>query len=777
MTYYDDYSLMSNDSLQFDDTQGYAASEKLNAVQGLPTGSMTRILNPDTGESNWLETATYYDYRYRPIQAISTNLEGGVDKETMFYDFSNNVTGTVSRHKRNAAAVEQKITKEVSFDHANRHLVTTHQLGDVAADKVTLVENKYNELGQLVDKKLHKGYTDNSFMQSVDYSYNARGWLVSINNSELSGADEARHGDFFGMKLHYNSGFDVLQFNGNIAGMKWRNVLDEHEQSYGFLYDDLHRIKMADYAAKNMTGWMHDAAGYQVRLLNFDDNGNIKALERRGLMSQDPLTGLKTFGVIDNLGYTYFANQLTKVADAGDATKGFKNNTPDVENEYTYDANGNLDRDLNKEIDTIRYNFLNLPEEIKWSNGNRIVNTYTASGTKLKQKVVKDTLVKERFYSGQFLYEDSVLHTIFTDEGRIVNYAATEHSLPAEPWRSDYQYHLKDHLGNVRSTFSSIRGTDSLTYEATMEPGHPDTALFNNLETAHHDVPHNHTPGGTYAAYLYGAGAIVGPAIAIPVSKGDTVRMEVWAQYKKRKSETTALADLAEAVALAFGGVPPAGGEGPDALYTLLNGAAGLVGLVGTSDQDDPPNATLNYLFFDENFQFPANPVLGVDFGFEEVSAAAQEFGWEQLTLEKTVGKKGYLYIYVANETQGDKVWFDDMTITQFEHPVVQSDDYYPFGLAFNSYSSGVENDFLYKGGAERQDELDLNVDFTRYRMGDPAMGRWWQVDPLSDAMVEWIPYDYSFNNPIRYNDAEGDCPTCEPALSKRVFSLKSPHK
>jgi len=99
--------------------------------------------------------------------------------------------------------------------------------------------------------------------------------------------------------------------------------------------------------------------------------------------------------------------------------------------------------------------------------------------------------------------------------------------------------------------------------------------------------------------------------------------------------------------------------------------------------------------------------------------------------------------------------------------------DNIPFGLAFNSYVSGVKNDYLYNQGSkttfqglegkefktERQPELQ--VDMSRYRTYDFALGRWWQVDPLADSMQWQSPYSGMDNNPIRYNDPEGDCPTC----------------
>jgi uncharacterized protein RhaS with RHS repeats len=50
-------------------------------------------------------------------------------------------------------------------------------------------------------------------------------------------------------------------------------------------------------------------------------------------------------------------------------------------------------------------------------------------------------------------------------------------------------------------------------------------------------------------------------------------------------------------------------------------------------------------------------------------------------------------------------------------------------------------------------------VDLTKFRVYDPALGRWWQVDPKTDDLASWTPYNYGFNNPVRFNDPMGDCP------------------
>jgi RHS repeat-associated protein len=67
----------------------------------------------------------------------------------------------------------------------------------------------------------------------------------------------------------------------------------------------------------------------------------------------------------------------------------------------------------------------------------------------------------------------------------------------------------------------------------------------------------------------------------------------------------------------------------------------------------------------------------------------------------------------------------------------------------------------------ERQEELGLNVDMTKFRMYDYALGRFTSIDPLADANPQesWTPYQYAYNNPIRYNDPYGDCPNCITGL------------
>jgi RHS repeat-associated protein len=125
----------------------------------------------------------------------------------------------------------------------------------------------------------------------------------------------------------------------------------------------------------------------------------------------------------------------------------------------------------------------------------------------------------------------------------------------------------------------------------------------------------------------------------------------------------------------------------------------------------------------------------------------------------------GYLYTYVTNESvnPNTSVYFDDFTMVHTRSTsalqVVQTTDYYPFGLSMAAQSyqkqTALDNDYLYNG-KELQDEHNLGWLDYGARMYMPELGRWGVVDPLAEIAYSLTPYRYAFNNPIIVTDPDG---------------------
>ena len=89
----------------------------------------------------------------------------------------------------------------------------------------------------------------------------------------------------------------------------------------------------------------------------------------------------------------------------------------------------------------------------------------------------------------------------------------------------------------------------------------------------------------------------------------------------------------------------------------------------------------------------------------------------------------------------------------------LEENNYYPFGLKHSGYTAATigNKNYNYKyNGKELQTDLDINLYDYGARNYDPAIGRWFNIDPLAEKMRRHSPYNYAFNNPVYFIDPDG---------------------
>ncbi len=464
-------------SLLSDNSTANAVSTK-----DLPVMNLVKNIEDD----NWTKNYVYYDTKGRIIGTYSINHLGGYTKTESDLDFGGVPQKSNVYHVRKPGESGITVKQRYLYDFQNRLLQHYHQV-DTKPEEL-LSENTYNELSQLVNKKVGNN------LQSIDYTYNIRGWLTEVNKNQMAAADLG--GKLFSYRIKYNqkdgianpdpaqfAGKNVVpRYNGNIAEVDWRAVESVGvnpsltPKRYGYAYDSLNRITAGYYQNPN-----NPYSKENTESVSYDQNGNITSLYRTSVTEY----GTNTATVIDNLSYAYAGNQATNIHDSSQNFAGYEGGG----NTIVYDQNGNMTNMPDKGISSIKYNYLNLPNYLnlnRFGNEQVTINTkYRADGTRLRKEnttittgVNGDTTTTGiTDYLDGFQYFSSVNpsgggmgsmsaramqpQTFSIDQAKTTPPAKTPDLkfLPTAEGFYDYTkdqyiYQHKDHLGNVRVSYA-----------------------------------------------------------------------------------------------------------------------------------------------------------------------------------------------------------------------------------------------------------------------------------------------------------------------------------
>lgn len=725
-----------------------------NYVNGKLVASQTRIL--DNGLANnftntpWITTVSFYDERGRTIQTHTLNPWNTQDWDvsTTQYNFKNQPVLEILQHYSWTQNTKPSTLIRTKYEYGSKtgRLETVTQKIDAGLWQ-PLAGYIYDEMGQVKVKWLGN-------VEEQVYSFDIRGKNTGINADSLMMTSVVSNTKTFFSKLHYDHGYSMPRYDGQISGFQWR-VRGSDVMSYGYEYDAVNRMTNAEFRAYNNFGgttqWNKSNIDFTVSNISYDPNGNMLTMDQRGYdANMNPAD-------IDLLSYTYNnGNQLQKVEDNGVASvnyiKDFDNGTTGSNNDYQYDLNGNLQADANKNITSITYNHLDLPLTVTTPNGT-IENIYSSAGELLQKTIVENGNTKIYRYWGPFVYLDDDIDHLLHQEGRARYDGGTQ--------SFTYDFFVKDHLGNVRTVVEGSNSYDKIEYHAGWEiiSANIEEGIFDQVGEVRDNKPLS-IPSDLMSGKLNGAmpGERIGASILVHTMAGDQFNLSAYGYYEtvedtydQYATSDAMMSSLTDALTGAAGGGEGDGGSNPvtviNNLLTPTNYAL-YDNIKNSATNNQYPRAYLNYLVFNESFELQPQYTRVV-----QLQGGANAWHQMQMPTNMVMPITGYLMVYLSNESTMD-VYVDNEYLIHYQSNLLEENHYYPHGLVIDAGNQGVvpKNNYLHQG-KKLQPELGLELYDFHARQYDPQIGRFWGIDP-----ADQFPNGYTGmgNDPANMIDPSG---------------------
>jgi len=413
---------------------------------------------------------------------------------------------------------------------------------------------------------------------------------------------------------------------------------------------------------------------------------------------------------------------------------------------------------------------LNLPTRITFAGNKEIAYTYDAAGTKLSKTATQNgTAISQTDYVNGHIYQDGQLEFFGMPEGRM--YAQRDANGNFEALKPEY--HLTDHLGNLRVAWRPEQASSGRSFLMTAEPENKanEDTTFQNLAEAPRAKGFESPTAVSLSQY--------DPAIKkefIPLEKNQEVEVSVLGLREILQS-TEEESDIPTSTGKTKNGIVP--------IPIIVNGTnthnsgdvakqgsvrANLLGIIPFAKKlfskkekqqmavapKPLPEGELVISFYD------TSKVL-----LEEKTLKLSEINsWETLSFSTKAEEKGYVSAKIQG-TSAAPVSFDNFSISLkslYSAKLYQENHYYPFGMNMKGLESSdkqsvqnkKEHEFQFNSQTEREESFGLFWDETPFRNYDSQLGRLWGVDKMAETMPSMTPFHYGFNNPIVFNDPTG---------------------
>jgi RHS repeat-associated protein len=459
------------------------------ALSGIASGYTQRNVNGKTSKSSNGNITSWYSYDERgrvewtvqQLTGTTTGTAGGDFSSTASdrvktldyaYDISSHLLQTIFQKNVNGERLDHFYT----YDQMQRlKKVQTSLSGGVLVEHA---EYLYYLHGPL--KRTELGDT----LQGLDYVYTIDGMLKAINHPYLDTSDVGKDSysgahshfgkDIFGMMLEYydndyvrgarfqttanltSSGYSNY-FNGNVRSWTWNQsacTTGTALAQYSYKYDAKYQLIEADFGTHSTSTNQYTASGssiYKVYGITYDKNGGLLTLRRN---DQSGSTASK-----DYINYVYNTNQ--------NSLQKTQNSVPSDTRNYTYDVTGRTVSCTN----SLGAN----PNYLSYDYSGKVTGVYKdASKTQPLATFLYDEKghrIRKTQYNSSSPYNATAhIYYVSDAQGTVLSvysvtvgssavqeeiyiYGKSRIGLVNKYGTSNYEYEIKDHLGNVRANF------------------------------------------------------------------------------------------------------------------------------------------------------------------------------------------------------------------------------------------------------------------------------------------------------------------------------------